>query len=583
MVTKRFFGDDEDAVPNREPKRRVTFATIAKDVMEGLSAHKFVTIFEPLLRSVVREEIERAVQPLNRRYKSVDLPKSIKLAVPDHQLINPSRLKHELGNCILSISCPLLFSQAARVESEDSKPIKIVIIDAISQKIVSSGPLSSIKIEILALDGDFGTDDQEGWSESDFCLNVVRQREGKRPLVIGDLETTLKDGVGYVGDVSFTDNSSWTRSRKFRLGARNVSTSTEVRIREARSEAFVVKDHRGESYKKHHPPNLDDEVWRLERISKGGTSHTRLASRGIITVKDFLKLHSIDPTSLREVLGGGISNKIWDTIIEHANECVLDDKRYLYYKDAQKVVLLFNSIFKVVEVIFDGQSYYSLDNLSPLQMGLVESLKRHAYKNLNDLVPYDPPSAVGPSILSSSLLADPYSSSISDLPNVNFSGIHQDQLEMQLAPNHMTVTPSPLYTYNVQDGSHPEVSVAQLCHPVQVFAPPTLRNGFMAPDYISGPYVGETSWAASGSLGPVMQIGHLSAGDNSQVGISTWPGNVGIVSPNFGIHISRNGKPKARWCMIRAAMKLGLSVRRDAAAKRNCKSFIPADFLDWSF
>ena len=27
MVTKRFFADDEDDVPNREPKRRVTFAT----------------------------------------------------------------------------------------------------------------------------------------------------------------------------------------------------------------------------------------------------------------------------------------------------------------------------------------------------------------------------------------------------------------------------------------------------------------------------------------------------------------------------------------------------------------------------
>ncbi|XP_057495400.1 calmodulin-binding protein 60 B-like isoform X2 [Actinidia eriantha] len=559
MVTKRFFGDDEDDVPNQEPKRRVTFATIAKDVMEGLSAHKFVTIFEPLLRCVVREEIERAVQPLNRRCprSSVNQPESSQARAWKLHFVD---------------KLPSTLFTGSRVESEDSKPIKIVIIDAISQKIVTSGPLSSIKVEILALDGDFGTDDQEDWSESDFCLNVVRQREGKRPLVIGDLETTLKDGVGYVGDVSFTDNSSWTRSRKFRLGARNVSTSTEVRIREARSEAFVVKDHRGESYKKHHPPNLDDEVWRLERISKGGTSHTRLASRGIITVKDFLKLHSVDPTSLREALGGGISNKIWDTIIEHANECVLDDKRYLYYKDAEKVGLLFNSIFKVVEVIFDGQSYHSLDKLSPLQMGLVESLKRHAYKNLNDLVPYDPPSTVGPSILSSSLLADPYSSSISDLLNVNFSGMHQDQLEMQLAPNHMTVTPSPLYTYNVQDGSHP----------VQVFAP-TLRNGFMATDYISGPYVGETSWAASGSLGPVMQIGHLSASDNPQVGISTWPGNVGIVSPNFGIHISRNGKPKARWCMIRAAMKLGLSVRRDAAAKRNCKSFIPADFLDWSF
>ncbi|PSS19667.1 Calmodulin-binding protein 60 B like [Actinidia chinensis var. chinensis] len=568
MVPKRFFSDVEDNVPNREPKRRVTFATIAKDVMEGLSTHKFVTTLEPLLRSVVREEVEHAVRSFNRPCprSSVNQPESSQAIAWKLHFVN---------------KLPSTLFTGSRVESEDSKRIKIVILDVISQKIVTSGPLSSIKIEILALNGDFGTDDQEDWSESDFSLNVVRQREGKRPLVIGELETTLKDGVGYVGDVSFTDNSSWIRSRKFRLGARNVSTAAKLRIREARSEAFVVKDHRGESYKKHHPPNLDDEVWRLERISKGGQSHTKLTAMGITTVKDFLKLHSIDPTSLRNVIGGGISNKIWDTIIEHANECVLDEKRYLYYKDAEKVGLLFNSIFKVVEVIFDGQSYHSLDKLSPFQMGLVKSLKRDAYKNLNDLVPFDPPSAVGPSILSSSLLADPYSSSISDLQNVNYSGMHQDQLEMQLAPNHMTMTPSPLYTCNVQDGSHPEVSVAQLCHPVQVFGP-TLRNDFMTTDYISGPYVGETSWAASGSLNPVMQIGHLTTGDNSQAGTSTWPGNIGIFSPDFGIHLSKKGKPKARWCMIRAAMKLGLSVRRDAAAKRNRKTFLPTDFLDWS-
>ncbi|GFY94919.1 calmodulin binding protein-like protein [Actinidia rufa] len=537
MVPKRFFSDVEDNVPNREPKRRVTFATIAKDVMEGLSTHKFVTTLEPLLRSVVREEVEHAVRSFNRPCprSSVNQPESSQARAWKLHFVN---------------KLPSTLFTGSRVESEDSKRIKIVILDAISQKIVTSGPLSSIKIEILALNGDFGTDDQEDWSESDFSLNVVRQREGKRPLVIGELETTLKDGVGYVGDVSFTDNSSWIRSRKFRLGARNVSTAAKLRIREARSEAFVVKDHRGESYKKHHPPNLDDEVWRLERISKGGQSHTRLTAMGITTVKDFLKLHSIDPTSLRNVIGGGISNKIWDTIIEHANECVLDEKRYLYYKDAEK--------------------------------GLVKSLKRDAYKNLKDLVPFDPPSAVGPSILSSSLLADPYSSSISDLQNVNFSGMHQDQLEMQLAPNHMTMTPSPLYTCNVQDGSHPEVSVAQLCHPVQVFGP-TLRNDFMTTDYISGPYVGETSWAASGSLNPVMQIGHLTTSDNSQAGTSTWPGNIGFFSPDFGKHLSKKGKPKARWCMIRAAMKLGLSVRRDAAAKRNRKTFLPTDFLDWSF
>lgn len=142
---------------------------------------------------------------------------------------------------------PSTIFTGSRIESEDGNSIKIVILDSVSGEVMSSGPLSSLRIEIVVLDGDFGADYQEDWTEKEFNANLVREREGKRPLVTGDLVITLRDGVGYVGDASFTDNSSWTRSRKFRLGARPVpSKSPEVRIREARSETFVVKDHRGE-------------------------------------------------------------------------------------------------------------------------------------------------------------------------------------------------------------------------------------------------------------------------------------------------------------------------------------------------
>ena len=54
-------------------------------------------------------------------------------------------------------------------------------------------------------------------------------------------------------------------------------------------------------YKKHYPPFLRDEVWRLERIAKDGAFHTRLASKNILTVKDFLRLHVTDPSALRNV------------------------------------------------------------------------------------------------------------------------------------------------------------------------------------------------------------------------------------------------------------------------------------------
>lgn len=56
-----------------------------------------------------------------------------------------------------------------------------------------------------------------------------------------------------------------------------------------------------EAYKKHFPPSLDDDVWRLVKIGKDGAFHKKLASRGIKTVKDFLKMSVIDTAGLRGV------------------------------------------------------------------------------------------------------------------------------------------------------------------------------------------------------------------------------------------------------------------------------------------
>lgn len=56
-----------------------------------------------------------------------------------------------------------------------------------------------------------------------------------------------------------------------------------------------------EVYKKHYPPSLDDEVWRLEKIGKDGAFHKKLASEGIKTVQDFLKMSVVDTPKLRYV------------------------------------------------------------------------------------------------------------------------------------------------------------------------------------------------------------------------------------------------------------------------------------------
>jgi hypothetical protein len=54
-------------------------------------------------------------------------------------------------------------------------------------------------------------------------------------------------------------------------------------------------------YKKHYPPALNDEVWRLDKIGKDGAFHKRLNKAGLWSVEDFLRLVVMDPQRLRNV------------------------------------------------------------------------------------------------------------------------------------------------------------------------------------------------------------------------------------------------------------------------------------------
>lgn len=143
------------------------------------------------------------------------------------------------------LSLPLF--TGGKVEGEDGAAIHVVLVDASTGRFVTTGPESLAKLDVVVLEGDFNNEDGEDWTREDFDGHVVKEREGKRPLLTGDLQVTLKDGVGTLGELTFTDNSSWIRSRKFRLGLKVTSGCCEgIRIREAKTDAFTVKDHRGE-------------------------------------------------------------------------------------------------------------------------------------------------------------------------------------------------------------------------------------------------------------------------------------------------------------------------------------------------
>ncbi|XP_047320876.1 calmodulin-binding protein 60 D-like [Impatiens glandulifera] len=362
----------------REPKRPA-LASVIVEALKVDSLQKLCSSLEPILRRVVSEEVERALAKLCPvRHNPRASPKRIQgLDGRNLQLQFRSRL-----------SLPLF--TGGKVEAEQGLAIHIVLIDGNTGQVVKSGEESCAKLDIVVLEGDFNDEDDHGWSQDDFDSHIVKEREGKRPLLTGELQVVLVEGVGTLGDMSFTDNSSWIRSRKFRLGLKVSSGCCEgVRIREAKTDAFTVKDHRGELYKKHYPPALTDEVWRLEKIGKDGSFHRRLNKAGVRTVEDFLRLVVRDAQRLRNILGSGMSNKMWDLLVEHAKTCVLSDKLYVYYPDDVKNIgVVFNNIYEFSGLIA-GTEYHSADSLSETQKVYVDTLVKKAYENWMHVIEYD--------------------------------------------------------------------------------------------------------------------------------------------------------------------------------------------------
>ncbi|XP_030468834.2 calmodulin-binding protein 60 F-like [Syzygium oleosum] len=372
---------EDDAIIVGESKKRKlpTLGSIVVEALKVDSLQRFCSSLEPLLRRIVSEEVERALTRLGHaRLAERSAPPRIQNPeVKGMQLQFKTRMP------------PHLFT-GGRIEGEQGAAIHVVLIDRATGLVVQEGSSSNAKLNVVVLEGDFNDEPEGDWSEEHFESLEVKEREGKRPLLMGDLQVILKEGVGTLGELSFTDNSSWTRSRKFRLGVKVAAGSCEgVRVHEAKTEAFAVKDHRGELYKKHYPPALHDEVWRLDRIAKDGALHKKLINAEIVTVEDFLRLLVGDPQKLRKILGSGMSNRMWENTVEHAKTCVMGGKVYIYYTDANhNTGVVFNDIYELRGFLTDGQ-FFSLENLTHKQKISVDSLVKRAYENWNEVVEYD--------------------------------------------------------------------------------------------------------------------------------------------------------------------------------------------------
>ncbi|XP_057480131.1 protein SAR DEFICIENT 1-like isoform X1 [Actinidia eriantha] len=379
MGAKRFL-DESSKYPDqpnaKRMKTRPSFASVIGEVVMVNCLQNFFSALEPMLRKVVSEEVENGI----RKGGSRSLTKSPSMRI---QALEPSSLQ-----LVFSKRLSLPIFTGSKIVDVESSPLHILLVDTTSNHFVTTSLSYPLKVEIVVLDGDFPPGDRETWTREEFDKNIVRERIGKRPLLTGDLQVTLRDGFAPVGEIEFTDNSSWIRSRRFRLGARVVQGSSRqgFRVSEAMTEAFVVKDHRGELYKKHHPPMLEDEVWRLEKIGKDGAFHKKLASMGINTVQEFLKLSVVEPSKLKKILGVGMSEKMWEVTVKHARTCVMSNK--LYISHGSNYTLVLNPICQVVKAVINGQTYPS-KGLTTMNRACLENLVREAYHNWSSLEEVD--------------------------------------------------------------------------------------------------------------------------------------------------------------------------------------------------
>ncbi|ESQ31663.1 hypothetical protein EUTSA_v10003944mg [Eutrema salsugineum] len=468
MSQKREFEEGKARLEGGSPEdKRRRFKSVVQEVMRLQTVKHFLEpVLEPLIRKVVRVVLKEYSTFLLgfrvcfidyiREYPLEQVKEEVELALGKHltgikwiceKEIHPLESRSLQLKFLNNLSLPVFTS--ARIEGDEGQALRVGLIDPSTGQIVSSGPASSAKLEIFVVEGDF--DSYSGWTTEDIRNNIVRERQGKKPLVSGNIFVVLNDGIGVLDDISLTDNSSWTRSRKFRLGVRMVDQFDFVIVREAITESFVVRDHRGELYRKHHPPSLFDEVWRLEKIGKDGAFHKRLNWSNIITVKDFLTHFHLDSSKLRQILGTGMSSKMWEISVDHARSCVLDNSVHVYQPPGfqKKTAVVFNVVAQVLGLLVDFQ-YVPAEKLSEIEKAQAEEMVIAALSQPDQVISYDDESSMMRNFLNvppsqSSVGIDYSGLSLTSLDGYGFlpnirntaegsSGQYSDDVDMEVTP-----------------------------------------------------------------------------------------------------------------------------------------------------
>uniref|UniRef100_A0A0E0D7M1 Uncharacterized protein n=1 Tax=Oryza meridionalis TaxID=40149 RepID=A0A0E0D7M1_9ORYZ len=250
---------------------------------------------------------------------------------------------------------------------------KVAIFENGSQ--ITQGDLSKLQIEILPVHDDFFTErGPANFTKEEFNKQIY-MRKGKESVL---KTVNLTNGEANLGSFFFTESS---HGKRLRLAARVKYQDLAVRVQEATSYSFVVKDRR--INKKSNSPSKEEGIHCLKKISLKGKRCNDLAGKDITKVKHLMRCYHRDPAGLQKLTG--MKNEDWNTMISHATTSDPGDEIHSYRVE-KNTVIFFNDFFALVGMSVDG-SYapYHANNLNQLQQRKMNKWKESAYQKFEEL------------------------------------------------------------------------------------------------------------------------------------------------------------------------------------------------------
>ncbi|XP_051177983.1 uncharacterized protein [Lolium perenne] len=257
------------------------------------------------------------------------------------------------------------------VEWQNGENPKVAIF--LNEKQITGGDLSKLQIEILSVNAEFFTErGQDDFTEEEFNKHIHMCKGQESVLTT----VNMRNGEADLGCIIFKESSY---RQKLRLAARVKRQDLRVRVQEAITYPFVVKDRRSELNAKSNCPSKGDAIHQLRKISQKGKHWIALTEKKITTVKHLLRQYHKDKTGLQKLTG--MKKEAWSTMINHATTC--DPGEEIYSYRVAEGELLFNDFYYLVGMMMNG-TYVPVRDLEQFPQHTVNNWKMSAYEKFEE-------------------------------------------------------------------------------------------------------------------------------------------------------------------------------------------------------